>query len=73
MEIDRAQSHVFNFNVKGQRILIEISKEQMEDLIEQGILKERNGKYYNLVVTSRNRRGKRKKRYIPDSFKKYLN
>jgi len=61
--------------IKRERgiILVEISKEQMEYLIKNKILKCKKGQYKDLYISSRNKKSKRKKRYIPDEiYEKYL-
>lgn len=45
----------------------------MEYLIKNKILKCKKGQYKDLYISSRNKKSKRKKRYIPDEiYEKYL-
>ena len=51
----------------------QITKQQMEFLIENKLLVCTKGRYQDLSITSRQNKGKRKKRYIPDNlYEKYF-
>ena len=52
--------------------MIEITKTQMEYLISRGYLRLEKGKYVDLIITSRKHGGKRKKRYVPWTYEKFL-
>ncbi len=45
-----------------------ITKEQADYLIKKGYLKQEKGRFPDLSITSRQKPGKRKKRYIPDNL-----
>lgn len=50
-------------------MLIKISKDQVQNLIKKGYLKNVNGKYPELHITSKQKKGKRKNYFVPDYLK----
>lgn len=46
----------------------EITRLEKDWLISKGYLKPRNGKYYGLGITSKHKKGKRKRYYVLDSL-----
>jgi len=52
--------------------LIEITKEQLDYLIKNNYLKMEHGRYPDLVILNRHKKGKRKKRLIPYTYEKYI-
>lgn len=52
--------------------MIEITKEQLDYLIEKKYLKMEYGKYPDLVILNRHKKGKRKKRLVPYVYEKFL-
>lgn len=53
--------------------MIEISKQEMNYLIEKGFIKTSKGKYKNLIITGREKKSKNKKRYVPEHIADKLN
>lgn len=52
--------------------MIEITKEQLDYLIEKKYLKMEHGRYPDLVILNRHKKSKRKKRLVPHTYEKYL-
>lgn len=46
--------------------MVEVSKQEMEWLIKNGYLKCKNGQYPDLAITSKHKKGKRKRRYVSE-------
>ncbi len=46
----------------------EISKEEMQRLIRENILRMENGKYQDLTIVNKNKPARRKRRYVPRTF-----
>ena len=53
--------------------MVRISKEQVQELIKNGDLKNKGGKYHELHITGKHKTGKRKHYYVPDYLLKKLN
>jgi hypothetical protein len=53
--------------------LKKISKEDAFYLIKEGFLKTKKGKYEDLHITSKQKKGKRKGYYVPDFLLKHIN
>lgn len=53
--------------------MIEISKQEMDYLIRKGYIKNRKGKYIDLIITGRKKKSKNKKRYVPEHIASKLN
>jgi len=52
--------------------LIEITKEEMNWLIENNYIKNQNGKYIDLVVIGNKKKSRRKKRYTTEPIARNL-
>ena len=52
--------------------LIKVTRSDVERLIEKGYLKTRKGRFPELHITSKQKKGKRKNYYIPDYFAEKL-
>jgi len=52
--------------------LILITKQEMFWLIQNKYLRMYRGKYPDLVITCSRKRAKRKKRYVPETFARFL-
>ena len=56
----------------GEKYLIEISKEEMEVLIDKGFLRLRNGKYPGLTICSKRKKGNGKSRFVQENIAEKL-
>lgn len=65
---------IYQYINKGEIIsnLIEISKEEMNWLIENNYIKNQNGKYIDLVVIGNKKKSRRKKRYTTEPIARNL-
>ena len=52
--------------------MVKITKEQVDYLIKNGYLKSFRGNYPDLTICSRNKKAKRKNRYVSDDVAKFL-
>ncbi|MDD3292446.1 MAG: hypothetical protein PHY19_07950 [Methanocellales archaeon] len=52
--------------------MIEITREEMNFLIREGYLRMYRGKYPDLIIIGRNKKAKRKQRYVPRTIARFL-
>ena len=62
----------YDYNSRGVFGLELISKEQMQELIDKKILRIKDGRYENLMILNKGKKGKRKRRYVPWTVAKLL-